>query len=106
MQHRKQEKQKKLKIVFKKVIPLDHKQYKTNALYSLGVLCYNDGANILKKAAPLANSDADKYAAEKEKADGRFKEALDYLEEAAKISPENENVKKMLPSSESCYEVI
>ena len=82
---------------FKKVIPLDHKQYKTNALYSLGVLCYNDGANILKKAAPLANSDADKYAAEKAKADGRFKEALDYLEEAAKISPENENVKKMLP---------
>ena len=74
-----------------------HKQYKTNALYSLGVLCYNDGANILKKAAPLANSDADKYAAEKAKADGRFKEALDYLEEAAKISPENENVKKMLP---------
>ena len=44
-----------------------------------------------------ANSDADKYAAEKEKADGRFKEALDYLEEAATISPENENVKKMLP---------
>ena len=82
---------------FKKVIPLNHKTYKTNALYSLGVLCYNDGANILKKAAPLANSDADKYAAEKEKADGRFKEALDYLEEAAKISPENENVKKMLP---------
>ena len=82
---------------FKKVIPLNHKTYKTNALYSLGVLCYNDGANILKKAAPLANSDADKYAAEKEKADARFKEAVDYLEEAAKISPENANVKKMLP---------
>ena len=60
---------------FKKVIPLDHKSYKTNALYSLGVLCYNDGANILKKATPLANSDADKYAAEKEKATARFKEA-------------------------------
>ena len=82
---------------FKKVIPLNHKTYKTNALYSLGVLCYNDGANILKKAAPLANSDADKYAAEKEKAEARFKEAVDYLEEAAKISPENANVKKMLP---------
>lgn len=82
---------------FKKVIPLDHKTYRTNALYSLGVLCYNDGANILKVAAPLANSDADKYAAEKEKADARFKEAIDYLEEAAKVSPENENVKKMLP---------
>ena len=82
---------------FKKVIPLDHKQYKTNALYSLGVLCYNDGANILKKAAPLANSDADKYAAEKEKATARFKEALGYLEEAAKVSPDNANVKKMIP---------
>ena len=45
----------------------------------------------------MANSDADKYAAEKEKADARFKEAVDYLEEAAKISPENANVKKMLP---------
>ena len=42
----------------------------------------------------------------KQKADGRFKEALDYLEEAAKISPENENVKKDASSSESCYEVI
>ena len=53
--------------------------------------------NFKKKAAPLANSDADKYAVEKEKADARFKEAVDYLEEAAKISPENANVKKMLP---------
>ena len=82
---------------FKKVIPLDHKSYKTNALYSLGVLCYNDGANILKKATPLANSDAGKYAAEKEKATARFKEALGYLEEAAKVSPDNANVKKMIP---------
>ena len=73
-----------------------HKQYKTNALYSLGVLCYNDGANILKKAAPLANSDADKYAAEKEKADGRFKEAIGYLEEATKVSPEDTKSKTML----------
>ena len=88
---------KKAEECFKKVIPLDHKSYKTNALYSLGVLCYNDGANILKKATPLANSDADKYAAEKEKATARFKEALGYLEEAAKVSPDNANVKKMIP---------
>ena len=106
MQHRKQGKAEEAEDCFKKVIPLDHKQYKTNALYSLGVLCYNDGANILKKAAPLANSDADKYAAEKEKADGRFKEALDYLEEAAKISPENWKCEEDASSSESCYEVI
>ena len=53
-------------------------------------------ANILKKAAPLANSDADKYAAEKEKADGRFKEAIGYLEEATKVSPEDTKSKTML----------
>ena len=86
---------------FKKVIPLDHKTYKTNALYSLGVLCYNDGANILKKAAPLANSDADKYAAEKEKADARFKEAVGYLEEAMKVSPEDTKAKTMLTQVQS-----
>lgn len=80
---------------------MDHKTYKTNALYSLGVLCYNDGANILKKAAPLANSDADKYAAEKEKADARFKEAVGYLEEAMKVSPEDTKAKTMLTQVQS-----
>lgn len=81
---------------FKKVIPLNNKKYKTDALYSLGVLCYNDGANILKVATPLATSDADKYAAEKAKADARFKEAVDYLEEAQKVSPERAEIKTML----------
>lgn len=81
---------------YKKVITVNHKKYKTDALYSLGVLCYNDGANILKKAAPLANSDADKYAAEKATADNKFKEAVGYLEEATKESPERPEIKKML----------
>lgn len=81
---------------YKKLITLNNKKYKTDALYSLGVLCYNDGANILKKAAPLANSDADKYAAEKANADAKFKEAVDYLEEAIKTSPERAEIKKML----------
>ena len=44
----------------------------------------------------MANSDADKYAAEKEKADGRFKEAIGYLEEATKVSPEDTKSKTML----------
>lgn len=81
---------------YKKIITLNNKKYKTDALYSLGVLCYNDGANILKKAAPLANADADKYAAEKANADAKFKEAVGYLEEAAKVSPERPEIKKML----------
>lgn len=81
---------------YKKLITLNNKKYKTDALYSLGVLCYNDGANVLKKAAPLANSDADKYATEKANADAKFKEAVDYLEEAMKTSPERAEIKKML----------
>ena len=44
----------------------------------------------------VTNSDADKYAAEKEKADGRFKEAIGYLEEATKVSPEDTKSKTML----------
>ncbi len=81
---------------FKKVITVNHKTYKTNALYSLGVLCYNDGARILKSAAPLANSNADQYAEEKGKADARFKEAVGYLEEAIKVSPEDKKSQTML----------
>lgn len=51
---------------------LSGKKWKTDALYSLGVLFYNNGATVLKKAAPLANSDADKYATEKAAAEADF----------------------------------
>ncbi|MDR0940223.1 MAG: hypothetical protein LBN29_12930 [Mediterranea sp.] len=81
---------------FKKVIAFDNPTYKKQALYSLGVLCYNDGAGILKKAAPLANADADKYDSEKQRADGRFKEAVDYLTQAAVVAPDDANIKTML----------
>lgn len=86
----------KAKECYKKVSTLSNKKMKTDALYSLGILCYNNGANILKKAAPLANSDADKYAAEKALADGEFKEAVGYLEEAVALSPERAEVKTIL----------
>lgn len=70
-------------------------------MYSLGVLCYNNGADILKKAAPLANTDAEKYAAEKAVADARFKESVGYLDEAAKVSPERAEIKQMLTQVKS-----
>ncbi|MDR0891750.1 MAG: hypothetical protein LBN24_03970 [Mediterranea sp.] len=81
---------------FKKVLPMNSPAYKEKALYSLGVLCYNDGAGILKKAASLSNSDKEKYDAEKAKADGRFKEAVDYLTQASEAAPNDANVKAML----------
>ena len=81
---------------YKKVTTLSDKKLKTDALYRLGVLCYNNGANNLKKAAPLATSDADKYAKEKAEANAQFKEACEYLEEALKISPERTEIKTIL----------
>lgn len=86
---------------YKKVATLSDKKMKTDALYSLGVLCYNNGANTLKKAAPMATSDADKYATEKANADAEFKKAADYLEEASKVSPERPEIKKMLTQVEA-----
>ena len=81
---------------YKQVTTLSGKKWKTDALYSLGVLFYNNGATVLKKAAPLANSDADKYATEKAAADADFKKASDYLQEAVSLSPERAEIKKML----------
>ena len=81
---------------YKQVTTLSNKKWKTDALYSLGVLFYNNGANVLKKAAPLATSDADKYATEKAAADADFKKASDYLKEAVALSPDRAEIKKML----------
>lgn len=72
------------------------KKWKTDALYSLGVLLYNNGATVLKNATPLANSNPDKYATEKAAADADFTKAIDYLEQAVALSPERPELKKML----------
>lgn len=81
---------------YKHASEVNSKKWKTDALYSLGVLFYNNGANTLKKATPLANSNKEKYTAEKEKADADFKKATEYLQEAVSISPERAEIKKIL----------
>lgn len=72
------------------------KNWKTNGLYSLGVLFFNNGALTLKKATPIANSDPDKYKAQKEAATADFKKASDYLEQAVALSPERTEIAKLL----------
>lgn len=72
------------------------KKQKTDALYSLGVLFYNHGATTLKKATPYANTDKDKYVAEKTKADADFKKAAEYLQQAVTTSPDRPEIKKIL----------
>lgn len=82
--------------LFKDVLVVNNKTYKGNALYSLGAMFYNQGANILKKANPLASSEPDKYKAEKEKADAQMLKAKGYLEQAVALNPEDANSKKIL----------
>ena len=71
---------------YKEVTTVQSKKWKTDALYSLGVLFYNNGANLLKANA----------TANKDKAAADFKKANDYLEEAVALSPERAEIKKIL----------
>ena len=87
--------------MFKDVLELSNKTYKGNALYSLGVMSYNSGAKILKAAAPLAQSDADKYKAEKAKADAQMAKAKEYLGQAVELNPADANSKKILDAINS-----
>ena len=81
---------------YKHATEVTSKKWKTDALYSLGVLFFNNGAVTLKKAAPLANSDAAKYEAEKKSANDDFQKASTYLEEAVALSPERAEIAKVL----------
>lgn len=81
---------------FKKVLVITNKKYRTDALYSLGALYSNKGASILDAARPMANKDKAAYATEKSKAKEFYTKAVEYLQEAANIDPEREDVKKTL----------
>lgn len=84
--------------LFKDVLVINNAKYKGNALYSLGILFYNNGAKTLQAATPIATSDPDKYAAEKKKATSDFEKAKTYLEQAVATDATNENAKKSLDS--------
>lgn len=81
---------------FNDVLVVSNPKYKGNALFSLGGLFYNNGAKILQVATPVATSDPDKYAAEKEKANAQFVKAQGYLEQALVADPANANAKQVL----------
>lgn len=61
---------------YKHATDVTSKKWKTDALYSLGVLFYNNGADVLRKATPLASSNKEKYASEKAKAGCRLSRKL------------------------------
>ena len=82
--------------LFKAVLVSGDAKHKSNALYCLGSLYYNRGANLLVEVTPLATTDADKYNAGKEKATVDLKKAKEFLEEALKANEANANAKKIL----------
>ena len=79
---------------YTKSTQVSNKQLKARGLLSLGTLYFNNGASILQKATPYANSEKEKYEAEKAKALADFRKAQDYLKQAATIEPTNEAVKE------------
>lgn len=81
---------------FKKCVDFKNVKQKVQALNCLGILNSNQGAKILAAAAPIAQSDATKYAAEKKKAAEYFTTAKDYLTKALAIDPANVDAKKAL----------
>lgn len=87
---------KKTEECYEQALIITDKKLKTNVLYSLGALYFNDAATAMQKAAPLATSDPDKYKTEKAVFDAGFKKASDYLTEATTLSPDNANAKSLL----------
>lgn len=81
---------------YEKILNVSSKQLKTKGFLSLGALYFNNGATILQKATPIANTDKEKYEAEKAKATDDFQKALANLEQAKTIDPENADVKELL----------
>lgn len=80
---------------YTKVSALTTTVQKVQALTALSQLYYNNGAGILQKATPFANSDKDKYAAEKAKAETSFKKAEEYVGQLKAADPENPVVKEL-----------
>lgn len=81
---------------YQKLLTLTNKGQKTKALNALGSLYFNNGATILQKATPIANTEKEKYEAEKAKAFADFTKAKDYLTQASTLSPEDQDVKALL----------
>lgn len=81
---------------YEKAASVTGKALKVNAYLSLGSLYFNNGASILQKATPLANTEKEKYEAEKVRAEADFKKASDFLEQGKVLDPTNATVLDLL----------
>ncbi len=81
---------------YTKVAALTHKDLKVSAFVSLAGLYFNNGAGILKAANSYANSDKEKFAAEKAKAIVDFKKAKSNVVQAQALDAANETAKTLM----------
>jgi tetratricopeptide (TPR) repeat protein len=63
-----------------------------------GMKPYKEGAQIITDAEPIRESDTEKYLAEIEKANAKFKESLEVFLQAFEANPKEEQVLKVLLS--------
>ncbi len=72
---------------YKKAIELKADYF--DAVYNLGALFFNEGAEMANKANSIAPSKVAEYDAAKKKFEAKFKEALPYLEKAYQLNPKD-----------------
>jgi tetratricopeptide (TPR) repeat protein len=70
---------------YKKSIELKPDNF--DAVYNLGALYFNDGAELANKANKIPANKVAEYDAAKKKFEAKFKDALPYLEKAHQINP-------------------
>lgn len=79
---------------YKKAIELKPDYF--DALYNLGALFFNEGAEMANKANSIPASKVAEYDAAKKKFEAKFKEALPYLEKAYQLNPDDMSTKQSL----------
>lgn len=81
---------------YNQITNLSNKGFKVQGFVSLAGLFFNNGAKILQDANPIANTDKEKFEAEKAKAMADFKKAKDYLVQAQSLDAANQDVKDLM----------
>jgi len=83
---------------YMKIAQMSNKNWKANGFLSLANMYFNNGASIYDKATPFANTEKEKFEAEKAKALANYKKAQEYLMQALNQSPNNEEVQTTMKS--------
>lgn len=88
-----------------KITNLTNVDLKSKAFMALASLYFNNGAAILQKASPIANTEKEKYASEKEKALGNFKKSVGLCQSGPQTFSRKYGCKRFGETDQRCYEI-